>query len=364
MNYFKDNKKKIVICICIVALIPIVIQRLSDISAFSSVSNDWVGFWGSYIGAIVGACVALYVLVKTLGDNKKTQIRTEIIEFCNRITEKSSVFAQKYEESLYGAHTYLAVHELKTSLQEQEFGMYKQFVTTHHSAKAILYEIETYLSIRKDINIFYTPKLSKVQKAAKVAYNEFKEFESKVAKAEKLTDVDDKALINVVEEFLDVLNQYEKELLDKMVQENGVQMKTLKKIYNDAKEKVVSKKKEEIATYCMEILREEIGGNKAKLLVYKEECNRKVDFNLPVFWMTTLTMNLTGLSIIITIISLKYGTVKDITIILLCLISAFVLSVGIFYYQLVYGSRKKYTLMSLALDEIEKELEKKESEVK
>ncbi len=359
MKYIRENKKKLLVYMCIMVLIPIVIQRISIMSVFSSSSNDWVGFWGSYIGAIVGAFVALHVLVKTLDDNKKIQKRAEVIDFCNCIAEKSSIFAQRYEEVLYEAHTYLTVHELKTSQSEQEFGMYKQFVATHHSAKAMLYEIETYLSIRKDMHMFITPKFEKTLKAAEMAYRKFKGFESKVANAEKVADVDDKDLIKVVEEFLELLNQYEKELLDEKVQENRGDMKTLKEIYRDAKRKNELEKREELVIYYSEAIKNEIKDNKARLLVYKEECQNKTDLNIPMFWMAALSTTLTVLSVMIAMTALKFTVEETLVIAIVIGELITILFIDVIYYQIVIREKKKYSLIAMVLENIEVEMNKK-----
>lgn len=359
MKYIRKNKKKLLVYMCITVLIPIVIQRISVMSVFSGSSNDWVGFWGSYIGAIVGAFVALYVLVKTLDDNKKNQKRAEVIDFCNCIAEKSSRFAQRYEEALYEAHTYLTVHELKTSQSEQEFSMYKQFIATHHSAKAMLYEIETYLSIRKDLHMFITPKFEKTLKAAEMTYRKFKGFESKVAKAEKVADVDDKDLIKVAEEFLELLNQYEKELLDEMAQENKGYMKTLKEIYQDAKGKNRLEQREALVTYYSEVIKNEIKDSKAKLLVYKEECQNRIDLNIPMFWMSTLSTVLTILSIMIAMIAWKFTAEETPAIAIMIGGLIIILFVDVIYYQIVISGKKKYSLIAMVLENIEVEMNEK-----
>ena len=54
-----------------------------------SASNDWIGFWGGYIGAILGGIITLYVLLETIRDNKEQQRRNERISFYNRLLEKT-----------------------------------------------------------------------------------------------------------------------------------------------------------------------------------------------------------------------------------------------------------------------------------
>lgn len=55
--------------------------------------------------------MAIYVLIKTLEDNKKNQTRGKVIGFCNLITEKGAAFAQRYEETIYEASVYLTTRE-------------------------------------------------------------------------------------------------------------------------------------------------------------------------------------------------------------------------------------------------------------
>ena len=350
MKYINKYKREIIVCI--ILLVPMIIQRISIIPAFSSTSNDWVGFWGSYIGAIVGACVAVYVLMETLKDNKKMQTRTEVIEFCNCIIEKSSIFAQKYEESFYNAHVYMSVHETKKSLSEEEFNMYKQFVASHHSAKAILYEIKTYLNIRKNIEVFNTPKYGETLNVAEEAYKEYKEFEVKVGKAEKLADVDDKSVIKVIEKFLNLLKQYEKELLDEISGQKVKNTKTLREIYKDAKDRKLLKQ-EDFVICCKEAIKKEIDSNKVRVLIYKEECQSKLDVKILTFLGEILLKIITVLFVAI----LWKLRLNDMTTIMwMCVYFVILLVVIVLCSKIMLKEKKKYLLLKLILEEIEADM--------
>ena len=54
-----------------------------------SADNDWIGFWGGYIGAIMGGIITIYVLLKTIRENKEQQRRNERIGFYNKLLEKT-----------------------------------------------------------------------------------------------------------------------------------------------------------------------------------------------------------------------------------------------------------------------------------
>lgn len=49
--------------------------------------NDWIGFWGSYTGAIIGGIITLIVLNKTLEENRNTKIGEEKREFFRKLIE-------------------------------------------------------------------------------------------------------------------------------------------------------------------------------------------------------------------------------------------------------------------------------------
>lgn len=360
-KFFKENKVKALLLIVIIFIIvPLGVNYLISRPAFSNINNDWLGFWGSYIGSVMGAFVAMYVLVRTLNDNKKSQIRKEIVEFCNLITEKSSKFAQKYEETIYMAVKYLGVREYEASLPEKVYEMYMQFIETHHSAKALLYELEAHLTIRKDIEMFKTANFMQTLDAAKIAYNEFGEFETKVATASNWEAIDESVLVNITEDFLDILNKYEKELLDNIMRWGKAQMKTLQEIYNESKVIAKTGARESVAEYYVSTFREEIGRNKAKLLAYKEECYKKVDLNLPMFWMSSIAAIIAIFSIIVTMFisqsSLSDGWFIPYAVILVAVIIVFL----VVYYKLVIADRKNYLLMSLVLEQVEHEINQNE----
>ncbi len=52
-------------------------------------SSGWIGFWGSYLGGIVGGLITLYVLFRTLKENRELQRKEHKIAFCNEICKLS-----------------------------------------------------------------------------------------------------------------------------------------------------------------------------------------------------------------------------------------------------------------------------------
>ncbi|CEQ04098.1 Uncharacterised protein [[Clostridium] sordellii] len=75
-------------------------------------SNDWIGFFGSYTGAILGGIITLIVmnvtiksseenLKKTIAENKIIEERKERIEFCNGIAKLISNFCSESRKYRY-----------------------------------------------------------------------------------------------------------------------------------------------------------------------------------------------------------------------------------------------------------------------
>lgn len=345
IDFLKRNIIKVLITLTI--SLPILINCFAK--KFIVTIDDkeiWIGFFGSYFGAILGACVTMYVLFKTLKDNREIQTKSEIVEFCNKITEKNSLFAQKYEETMYIAHGYLAMHECESNVSKPEFDMYKEFLSAHHSAKALLYEIKTYFVIRRDIEAFNTYKLKKVIENANITYDVFCDFESEVAKSSNVKDINTKRVVDSVESFLSVIGDYLFELLNKN-SPNGGKMKSIEDIYN-----CVNKKgnKEDIIKHYIDELKNEIGDNRTRLLIYKSDLEEKTDFAVPTFWISTIAA---VLSIVSIIFSLTDKSEKIVFPVMGLLIVFIIINV---YYIYVIRDRKKYCLMRLAIQEIEREL--------
>ena len=86
----RDVVKLVLVAIVISPILIAVFVSLPILDGLSA-SNDWIGFWGGYIGAILGGIITLYVLLETIRDNKEQQRRNERISFYNRLLEKNRI---------------------------------------------------------------------------------------------------------------------------------------------------------------------------------------------------------------------------------------------------------------------------------
>lgn len=360
-RFIKDNKRDImIICMIVFWAIPLGVYILAKHIIPPSTGNDWVSFLGSYAGTIVGACVAVYVLVRTLNHDKEMQNEKEINEFCNLLVEKGAILAQRYETAMYEMHDYFIAEKTKTIDLREVTEAYRKFISSHHSAKIVLYEILNYLEIRKDINIFHTAQFQSTLQITEKAYDEFSELEEKVGKATKISEINEKEIIDLMENCIDMLKQYEKELLDKTMVGKGKEMRTLKEIYEEVEACAKTKNRVEKATCYLKKFKEEIGEDKCKLLAYKNMCETEIEMNSSSFWISICAVFFSVISVLVAMESFNKNSIKDIAIELLFLIIAtFVLMLSaVNTYVVSYRKKKRYSLMVLVLEQIDKEINK------
>lgn len=87
-QWIEENKRFLLpVGMIILIIIPIIIYGLSAIPLLPGCNNDWVGFWGGYLGAIIGGVITLYVLVVTIKDNKDARNRDEKSNYFKDVIE-------------------------------------------------------------------------------------------------------------------------------------------------------------------------------------------------------------------------------------------------------------------------------------
>ena len=82
-----------------VIIIPSATYALSTIPVLPmGGNNDWAGFWGGYLGAIVGGVITLYVMFKSFQDSRENQERVLEIERLKEIKKEKSTEQKTYME--------------------------------------------------------------------------------------------------------------------------------------------------------------------------------------------------------------------------------------------------------------------------
>lgn len=136
-------------------------------------------------------------------------------------------------------------------------------------------------------------------------------------------------------------------------------MKRLEKICQEAMESVKRENEEKFVAYYMDKLKEDIGDDKCKMLVYKNACKKEMESSLPSFLVSVCAIFLSLVSIVLAIISINGVEIQKVQTSLDILVSG---SIGVTMivtvkYMLTCIDQKKYTLISLVLEQIEKDMD-------
>lgn len=132
MLKFVKKSKLIFGVLFIIIAMPFLVWGLTEYTnyhtLFSENAHTWIGFFGSYTGAIAGGYITVLVmdetikngdanLEKSINENKILQQRNERVEFCN---ELASIIADFCSESKNNFYFSLLSLQSKDNLKEQE----------------------------------------------------------------------------------------------------------------------------------------------------------------------------------------------------------------------------------------------------
>ena len=218
------DKKVIWICLLPV-LLPVFVAILVSWNLIPGmvIENDWIGFFGSYIGGIVGGIIgiasAVYVLHETQKENKRTQEKNEIIEFCDYLVKLGSSYAQKSETFFYSLVYYMNVNVNSRNGGYEKKQAYKNAIENHHMAKVVLYEILQSLNIRENVPLYLVSSYNETVTIMMDTYNQFREMERKVDEIEKegVESMVIKDNFVRMDTALEALGKYEKDLLESVM---------------------------------------------------------------------------------------------------------------------------------------------------
>lgn len=86
----KKVKSTLIICfIGFLIVMPLIISIGVSLPILENVvvDNDWIGFWGSYMGSVLGGIITLYVLWNTIRSSEQARQRDEKIQFFDKVVE-------------------------------------------------------------------------------------------------------------------------------------------------------------------------------------------------------------------------------------------------------------------------------------
>lgn len=103
-QYKKELTAGVVIGVVLLVGVPLVLDWLFSLFEIDS-PNDWIGFWGGYLGSIFGGCITLFVLFYTVDDNRKNLKKTMDFEKEKILLERKTMFNDELLEQLIKFHS-------------------------------------------------------------------------------------------------------------------------------------------------------------------------------------------------------------------------------------------------------------------
>jgi len=121
--------------------------------------SQWIGFWGNYLGALMGGVlsglVAIFVMNGTLKSGKRERKQDEINNFVNWIIEQTSEIMECIESLIYCGTEYMAYDELSVELLQK-------LHEKKRKARVAVLSINSYMEIRKKDSIFQGENLEEL----------------------------------------------------------------------------------------------------------------------------------------------------------------------------------------------------------
>ena len=206
-------------------IVPLIVAIVTTAHVIDvNTESQWIGFCGNYLGALIGGAISgsitLYVLFRTLEDNKKTlettlqngrniQEHNEKLKFCNMLTEKNSKVMPGIVDVIYKAHHYVLLESM-----EYLFAFSSQLRAIEGELVSLIMQVEV---VEEEME--YTPEKAKnfVAKVEKLR-NEISEYyklvmivqgENKETKLEE----NEKKIELLANEMTEELIQYQRLLL-------------------------------------------------------------------------------------------------------------------------------------------------------
>ncbi len=143
-NMKKTEKLLIVNSVLWIMVLPLIIAcgTSANILDWVTNDNDWIGFWGSYIGTLIGSGVTLLVLWGTITDSRKAREREEKLGYYNHLVELQTSFVEDIAN-------YNAL--VTTLFKEYTIEKYRECIKSGNKAAKRSMEIEILLKTRKDL---------------------------------------------------------------------------------------------------------------------------------------------------------------------------------------------------------------------
>lgn len=171
MKIFQNKKLMILVCVAGVLLLPVIIAIMVSLPVLPKLtnSNDWIGFWGGYLGSILGGIITLFVLKITIDDNNRLKKRDEKISYYNHLTRLYVTLGATTGDLCMWTNKYI-----KDNCQENREVFIQKFNVTYSLMAEISILLESSLEVYKVKQFYdiYQPIINEINRISDKADNE------------------------------------------------------------------------------------------------------------------------------------------------------------------------------------------------
>ena len=178
--------------LCLISIItfvfvPKIIGNVTGVSFFETESgNPWIGFWGNYLGAIIGGVlsgsVAIYVMKRTIRNSKKEQERKEVRDFADWLIKRDAEFLEKIRKATYNGSVYGIDVQTEKSSREK----YIEFVEICSVAKIAIFEIYLQLNVKREQELYKNDKIEIIHKKAMMLIEAIEDYTQQLPKIKEI----------------------------------------------------------------------------------------------------------------------------------------------------------------------------------
>lgn len=209
--------------IVVLIIIPLIVAVVTTAHVIDvNTESQWIGFAGNYLGALIGGAISggitMYVLFRTLKDNRQTldetlanenriQKHNEIIDFCNLITMRCSDFFVDLEETCYKASDY--------TNSEYKLEEMREFTECNRLTKSTLLGLIVQIEVVKEKEDYIPTVANELYLKLKKMYAEMNNYYAKVLDKEQNVLNRSEEIMLLGNDIILSCKEYQKCLLEK-----------------------------------------------------------------------------------------------------------------------------------------------------
>lgn len=154
----------IVVMVLVLFGVPYMVGVVTTAPGFAfDTESQWIGFWGNYLGALVGGVVsggvAIYVMVKIIKTTREDQKYEEIRKFTEWLISKEADFLDKVRKMVHESSVFGVDVQSGKNTREKLLAI----VESCYSAKIVIFEVYLFIQTKENLPKYRNDEYDKVK---------------------------------------------------------------------------------------------------------------------------------------------------------------------------------------------------------